>query len=107
MPVLPRMTAPPIQPPLGVLSNTLPALSIIAMCVVSLIVPRIGSAFGAGWPGFAASVMFATQYFHSFTFESKGRGFPAMKDFDARFGLIIAARCFAYSFDNRPSAGVC
>ena len=48
IPVLPRMTAPPIQPPLGVLSNTLPALSMIAMCVVSLTVPRIGSAFGAG-----------------------------------------------------------
>src|SRR5437867_7676174 len=98
MPVFPRITAPPIQPPLGVLSNTLPALSTIAMWVVSLMAPRIGSALGAGCPGFAASLMFATQYLHSFTFESKGRGFPAMNDRDARLGLISAARCFAYSF---------
>ena len=35
MPVSPRMTAPPIQPPLGVLSKMLPSLSMMAIWVVS------------------------------------------------------------------------
>src|SRR2546426_1166579 len=79
IPVLPRITAPPIHPPLGVASNMFPALSIIAMCVVSLRVPRIGSAFGAGPADFVPSGMLATQYFHSLTFESNGSGLPAIR----------------------------
>ena len=39
MPVSPRITAPFTQPPLGVESNTLPSLSTMAMCVVSLLTP--------------------------------------------------------------------
>src|SRR5215212_6145512 len=39
MPVSPRTTAPPIQPPLGVLSNMFPFLSMIDMWVVSLTNP--------------------------------------------------------------------
>ena len=39
MPVSPRITAPVIQPPLGVASNMLPSLSMTAMCVVSFDMP--------------------------------------------------------------------
>ncbi len=39
IPVSPRITAPPIQPPLGVESKMFPSLSMIAMCVVSFMTP--------------------------------------------------------------------
>jgi len=51
MPVLPRMTAPPIQPPLGVASKMLPSLSMTEIWVVSLIAPAIGSGLTILSPG--------------------------------------------------------
>src|SRR5437867_11901853 len=106
MPVLPRMTAPPIQPPLGVASKMLPSLSMTEMCVVSLSEPRMGSASGAGPPDFVPSEILAAQYFHSFTFGSDAIGLPAMKPREECFGSMSAARCFAYAFDNRPSPAI-
>src|SRR6516225_6893737 len=61
MPVLPRMTAPPIQPPLGVESKTFPSLSMMEMWVVSLSAPAIGSGSTTGSPGLPARARFATQ----------------------------------------------
>ena len=61
MPVSPRMTAPPIQPPLGVESKMLPSRSMMAMWVVSLLAPETGSGSGSGPVDVPASVMFATQ----------------------------------------------
>ena len=43
MPVSPRITAPGTQPPLGVASKTLPALSMTAMWVVSFDTPAESS----------------------------------------------------------------
>ncbi len=105
MPVSPRITAPGIQPPLGVLSKMLPSLSMMAMWVVSLTPPDTGSGSTTGWFGFAACARLATQYFHSFTPESKGSGFPATNARDAFFGSISLARSFAYAFDSNPSVG--
>src|SRR5712692_1630533 len=98
MPVLPRITAPGIQPPLGVLSKTLPSLSMMAMCVVSLMLPFIACATLMGTPGAVEAVAlatFAVQYLHSFILESNGRGLPAWKDVDARRGSISLARSLA------------
>src|SRR5260370_13804737 len=98
MPVLPRMTAPGIQPPLGVLSKMLPARSMIAMWVVSFTAPDTGSASGNGELGLGSSAIFATQYFHSLTVLSDGGGLPATTVRLACIGWITLVRSFAYSF---------
>jgi hypothetical protein len=61
IPVLPRMTAPPIQPPLGVESKILPSRSMMAMWVVPLREPDTGSESGSGPVDSPASLMFASQ----------------------------------------------
>ena len=53
MPVSPRMTAPLIQPPLDVVSNMLPSLSITDMCVVSFGMPALARRTGVGGSWFA------------------------------------------------------
>ena len=62
MPVWPSTTALGIHAPLGVLSKTLPSLSITEMCVVSRAIPRSSSA-SALPPStyFVPSAIFATQ----------------------------------------------
>src|SRR6516165_2967008 len=112
MPVSPRITAPGIQPPLGVASNTLPSLSMTEMWVVSFDTPaesnpRDASASASLTRLEAAGCSFAFQYGQVLTLESNGSGSPATKLVDARRGSIDAARCFAYAFESRPSAGTC
>ena len=108
------MTAPVIQPPLGVASKTLPSLSTMAMCVVSLLMPAESSpndAWISAAVGFtralvdAVSAMFARQYDHVFTLSSYFIGSPATSARDARERLIKLARSRAYSFDRSPWAG--
>ena len=48
IPVSPRMTQPLIQPPLDVVSNMLPSLSMTDMCVVSLGMPALARSRGIG-----------------------------------------------------------
>src|SRR5262249_17743940 len=95
IPVFPRITAPGIQPPLGVLSKMLPSLSMIAIWVVSLMMPLVACAIMIGLTVEAALVTLAVQYFHSLTFESNGRGLPAWNEVDARLGSISFARSLA------------
>src|SRR5437763_490471 len=109
IPVLPRITAPGIQPPLGVLSKMLPSLSMMAMWVVSLMLPFITCATFTGvLTGAEAAALgtFAVQYFHSLILESNGRGLPAWNDVEARRGSISLARSLAYAFESNPSPGV-
>src|SRR5262249_48919353 len=103
--VSPRITEVGIQAPLGVQSNTFPSWSITEMCVVSLVMPAVGSASAGGWLWVVASAMLATQYFQALTFESNGNGFPARDPRGACFGSICLARSFAYALESSPSAG--
>ena len=102
------MTAPLIQPPLDVVSNMLPSLSITDMCVVSLGMPALARRSGIGVSSVERSASaLATQNGHGpLTFESNAIGSPAMNCVEARVMSMVAARCFAYSFDSRPSAGI-
>src|SRR5262245_20382764 len=101
MPVSPRITAPLIQPPLGVQSKMLPSLSMIAMCVVSLETPPESKPSDARASASsersvdAPPCTFAFQYGHVLTLESYLSGSPAINDVDACFGLINAARSLA------------
>ena len=72
IPVLPRMTQPLIHPPLDVVSNMLPSLSMTDMCVVSLGMPALASSRGIGVrrSRSALAASFAFQNGHSLTFES-------------------------------------